>query len=208
MKYFKLCLIFMVLLTSGISYSQDTELKILFIGNSLTYTNDLPKLVEEVAEKQGLTIKTDIVARPEYALLDHWEDGKIQRLISRKNYDLVIIQQGPSSQEFGKRILIEYGGKIKALCEQNDTQLAYLMVWPSRRYYHTFEKLIENHREAAKINKALLIPVGEVWKKHFEASNNFDYYGPDQFHPSKKGSRAAAEVIASEIIEWKKTNKI
>ena len=76
------------------------------------------------------------------------------------------------------------------------------MVWPSREYYHTFDGVIENHREAAKINNALLFPVGEVWKKHFEGTNNFDYYGPDQFHPSEKGSQAAAEIIAQELKKW------
>lgn len=204
MKRFKFILILLVILTCGYSYSQESELSILFVGNSLTYTNYLPKLVEKAAKKQGLNLQTEMIAKPDYALIDHWNDGIVQKLISTKKFDLVIIQQGPSSQDFGKEILIEYGKKFKKLCEENNAELAYFMVWPSREYYHTFDGVIKNHKEAAEINQALIFPVGEVWKKHFEATDNFEYYGPDRFHPSKKGSQAAAEIIAQELKKWKR----
>ncbi len=204
MKRFKFILILLVILSCRYSYSQESELSILFVGNSLTYTNALPKLVEKATKKQGLNIQTEMIAKPDYALIDHWNDGKVQKLISTKKFDLVIVQQGPSSRDFGKEILIEYGEKFKKLCEENNADLAFFMVWPSRQFYHTFDGVIENHTEAAKIKNALLFPVGEVWKKHFEATKNFDYYGPDQFHPSEKGSLAAAEIIASELLKWKR----
>ena len=69
------------------------------------------------------------------------------------------------------------------------------MVWPSLTYYHNFAGVIQNHRDAAQINNAILCPVGEVWKSHFDTTNNFDYYGSDGFHPSPKGSQVAADVI-------------
>lgn len=203
MKKIKYILIFLIYITGSISLSQNPELKILFVGNSLTYTNDLPELVENTAEKKGMHLYTEMIALPNYALIDHWKDGKVQKLISSNNFDLVIIQQGPSSQKFGKDILIEYGEKFNELCKKNDSQLAYFMVWPSLTYYHTFEDVIENHKEAAKINNVILFPVGEVWKKHFDATANFDYYSADGFHPSEKGSRHAAEIIVEELQKLK-----
>ena len=49
--------------------------------------------------------------------------------------------------------------------------------------------------DAATLNKAVLCPVGELWKAHFDTTGDFAYYGPDGFHPSEQGSRVAAEVI-------------
>lgn len=177
------------------------EFSILFVGNSLTYYNDLPKLVKKVAKRKGITIKTKIIAKPDYALIDHWNDGDVQKEISKNHYDFVILQQGPSSQSFGREILIEYGKKFHLLCANNHSKLCYFMVWPSLNNYHTFKDVIENHREASSLNDAILLPVGEVWKEHFDSTENFDYYGTDGFHPSKKGSVVAAETIVEYLFE-------
>ncbi|MCB7481050.1 SGNH/GDSL hydrolase family protein [Christiangramia sediminis] len=208
MRNLRVVLLLTAFLIFGISFSQNSEIKILFIGNSLTYTNDLPKLVENTAVKKGIHLNTEMIAHPNYALIDHWRDGKVQKLISGNNFDLVIIQQGPSSQKFGRDILIEYGKKFSELCKNNKTRLAYFMVWPSLTYYHTFDEAIKNHKEAAKINNALLFPVGEVWKKHFEATGDFDYYSADGFHPSKKGSKLAAKIIVEELQKLKISGEI
>lgn len=73
------------------------------------------------------------------------------------------------------------------------------MVWPSLDHYRTFEGVIDNYREAAEVNEAILLPVGEVWKAYLEDSGDLDLYGPDGFHPSLKGSKMAAEVIVDRL---------
>lgn len=50
--------------------------RILFVGNSLTYVNDLPGIVQALADSAGgdrLAVAT--VAGPDMALVDHWNDG-------------------------------------------------------------------------------------------------------------------------------------
>ncbi len=177
------------------SQSKQTEFHILFIGNSLTYSNNLPQLVKKQAKKHGITVKTKMVAKPNYAISDHWEEGEVQKLITSKTYDFVIIQQGPSSQQDGKQLLVDYGKKYSILCKNSNAKLAYFMVWPPINHPERFKGVINNHSYAAKINNAILCPVGAIWKKYFNATNNYDYYGTDGFHPSKKGSEAAAKVI-------------
>lgn len=181
--------------------AQNIEKNILFIGNSLTYANDLPGLVTATAAEQGIVVKSTTVAHPNYAIEDHWNDGKVQELIANGVYDFVILQQGPSSQPDGRKMLIDYGAKFKTVCDKHDAQLSFYMVWPSLNYYSTFEGVINNYREAANVNEAILCPVGEVWKAFIDTEKNYDYYGPDGFHPSLKGSQAAAEVIVRSLFE-------
>lgn len=173
---------------------------ILFIGNSLSYTNNLPKLVEKTAELEGILVNTKMIAKPNYAIIDHWNDGDIKKLISTKTFDFVIVQQGPSSQKEGRQMLIEDGKKYSQLCKENGSRLCYFMVWPSLTYFHTFDDVIKNHQHAAKINDAILLPVGKVWKDFIDKTNNYEYYSSDGFHPSKKGSLVAAQVIVDSLL--------
>jgi len=204
----KLFLLFIAFIITHLSlYSQqephnnNTTLNVLFIGNSLTYTNDLPQIVKNKAMQKGIEINTKMIAFPNYAIEDHWNDGQVQILISSNKYDFVILQQGPSSQNDGRKMLIEYGKKYSSLCKLNKTKLCYFMVWPSLNYYHTFDNVIKNHKEAAAINNSILLPVGQIWKNYIDSTKDTAYYGSDGFHPSIKGSQIAAKIIVEHLLQ-------
>ena len=178
----------------------EADYSLLFVGNSLTYTNNLPLLVKRLAEDRGLNIETRSLAYPNYAIVDHWADGQVQSLIKSKKYDFVIIQQGPSSQQEGHRMLVDSGADYAALCKENDAELAYYMVWPPISVFHRFDRVIANYTDAARKNNAILCPVGRVWKDYIDQTQDYSYYGFDDFHPSLKGSQVAAEVIINSLI--------
>lgn len=181
---------------------QNTDYNVLFIGNSLTYTNNLAELVQLNAKStMNLNIGVHMIASGNYALIDHWSDVRMHEEIESGLYDFVVVQQGPSSQPYGRELLLEYGTKFKALCTDNDTELAFFMVWPSMDYFYTFSGVIESYEMAAEQNNALLCPVGREWKAHFSSTQDYSYYGPDGFHPSVKGSQVAAEVIVESLFE-------
>ena len=52
----KFSVLFLILFHLGFSQI-DSKNSILFIGNSLTYTNDLPKLVQKEAKRRGSRLK-------------------------------------------------------------------------------------------------------------------------------------------------------
>ena len=176
-----------------------TDYNVLFIGNSLTYTNNLPQLVKEKALAKGINVGVKSISSPNYAIIDHWLEGRVQNQIESKLFDYVIIQQGPSSQAFGREVLIEYGKKFSDLCIENDAELCFFMVWPSLTYYDTFNGVIKNYTDAARMYDAILCPVGSVWKQYFDDTGDFSYYGGDGFHPSLSGSKVAADVIVQSI---------
>ncbi|NNF35298.1 MAG: SGNH/GDSL hydrolase family protein [Saprospiraceae bacterium] len=178
----------------------EADYSLLFVGNSLTYTNNLPLLVKQAAEDRGYNIETRSLAYPNYAIVDHWADGQVQTLIKSKKYDFVIIQQGPSSQQEGHRMLIDSGADYAALCKENGAELAYYMVWPPVSVFHRFDRVIANYTDAARKNNAILCPVGRVWKDYIDQTMDYSYYGFDDFHPSLKGSQVAADVIISSLI--------
>ncbi len=171
---------------------QSNAQKILFVGNSLTYSNNLPKMLEEIAKEFNESIKTKSLCAPNYAIIDHLNEGKLQKLLQKNKFDYLVVQQGPSSQLEGKKMLIEDGAKLKKLCDKFNIKLVYFMVWTSKRWYYTFDLVIENHTIAAQKNNALLFPVGKIWKAYNNKKNKEDLYSFDGFHPSKAGSFLAA----------------
>ena len=150
----------------GVNLPKQKPIKVLFVGNSLTYSHNLPQLVETTAIKMGVTLEATMLAYPNYAIEDHWEERKALRLLAQGNYDFLVLQQGPSSQDEGRQMLLDYGAKFKEACKETNTRLVFFMVWPSLNYYRTFDQVIANYSEAARFNDALLCPVGEVWKDH------------------------------------------
>ncbi len=85
------------------------ELRVLFIGNSLTYTNDLPGMIGKLAAASGqkrFTHKS--VAFPDHGLEDHWRRGEARKEIAKKKWDIVVLQQGPSASAEGRESLIKY----------------------------------------------------------------------------------------------------
>lgn len=178
-----------------ITTPSDSAKKILFVGNSLTYTNDLPGIVTNIGKSRGVEIVTEMLAYPNYALEDHWNDGRLQTLIATKKYHFVVVQQGPSSQMDGRIMLLDYGARIKNICTPHNTKLAFFMVWPAQVNFHTFDGVIANYTDAAIATNSLLCPVGKLWKEYFLSSGDYSYYGPDMFHPSQMGTANAAQVI-------------
>lgn len=207
MNKIRLFSFFLLIVSCSFSYNQEKSLKnyelsysILFIGNSLTYSNDLPNLIKKKAKSKGMKIDCKLLAFPNYAIEDHWKDGEVQKLISSGEFDFVVLQQGPSSQTEGRNMLFEYGAKYKNLCKINNTKLCYFMVWPSLNHYNTFGGVIKNYTDAAKTHNAILFPVGKVWKEYIDKTNDYSYYSADGFHPSLKGSKIAAKTIVDALL--------
>ena len=171
------------------------ETTILFVGNSLTYSNDLPQILQMIASTYSESVGTTCICKPNYAIIDHIEDGSIKRALDQHHYDYVIMQQGPSSQPYGRELLIDAAHQIKALENNYLFKSAFYMVWPSVNYYNTFDGVIESYSLAADETESILLPVGMVWKEYSKNLNNKSLYGPDLFHPSLKGSFLAAWVM-------------
>ncbi len=184
--------VLIILITISLStYGQ----KVLFVGNSLSYSNNMPELLESIGKEFNKKIEADCLCFPNYGLEDHWNDGLFQKKLKTDKFDYVIFQQGPSSQAYGRSSLQEFGGKISKLAEDTGAIPAYFMVWPSVRYYHTFKGVIKNHTDAAIANDASLIKVGTLWESYRANLNSTDLYASDHFHPSKAGSFFTSLII-------------
>lgn len=177
---------------------------VLFVGNSLTYYNDLPKLVDELAEMEGITMNVKTIASPNYALEDHWNEGTIQKALKEARYDYLVAQQGPSALPESQQLLKESSITIANECKLRGARFALYMVWPSLDRDFDRDNCILSYTNAAKATDGLLCPAGLAWKLAWQKDPDLPLYGPDNFHPSIHGSVLAAMVVYASITN--KTN--
>lgn len=174
-------------------------LNVLFVGNSLTYTNDLPGMVEALLDSAAVGPRTiDAVAFPDFGLADHWVRGEAQQQIARGGWDVVAIQQGPSATE-GRPSLIEYAQRYGEKSRRVGARVALYMVWPSQSRPFDFDGVSESYAMAADSAGGLLFPVGEAWRAAWRRDSTLALYGPDGFHPSRMATYLAALVMFEQL---------
>lgn len=186
------------LLAAALLALQPGPTRILFIGNSLTYANDLPAMVCALARAAGRQATCDSVAKPDYGLEEHWNDPDARAAIAR-GWDVVVLQQGPSALPESRRLLIAYTKRFDSEIKKAGARTALYMVWPSRARRGDFPAVSRSYAAAAHEVNALLIPAGEAWRAAWAAGAALPLYGADGFHPSPSGTYLAALVAYEQI---------
>lgn len=173
--------------------------KLLFLGNSLTYTNDLPDMLERLLEQNGVKVaQIDSRARPDFGLQDHWSSSQSMNAIAQGPWDLVILQQGPSATE-GRPSLLEFSERFAEPIREAGAEPVLYMVWPSAARLRDFPGVAESYRMAAAKAEGYLFPVGEAWLYAWRQNPKIRLYGRDGFHPSRLGTYLAALVMFQQI---------
>lgn len=70
-------------------------LRILFVGNSLTYVNNVPGMVQAIAEAQqdGPRIETTTFTAPGGRLAERWEDDAAPKALRDGHWDALVLQE-------------------------------------------------------------------------------------------------------------------
>ncbi|MBZ0113743.1 MAG: hypothetical protein K8J08_14855 [Thermoanaerobaculia bacterium] len=170
-------------------------LSILFIGNSLTTTHDVPARVDELFVLAGFKPEVVVLAGPNLGLEDHWKSRRVQKTLRRaEGWDFVVLQQGPSATE-GRPSLLEYSLRFADLIREAGGHSALYMVWPATQRSFDFPGVKASYADAAAQSDSLLLPVGDAWRVAWHLDGDLRLYGADGFHPSPAGSYLAALVI-------------
>ena len=169
---------------------------ILFIGNSLTYTNDLPGTLAALAHAAGDTIRVRSVAFPNFAVIDHAAGlSDAIAVIQSQQWDYVILQQGPTSQKLFRDTLILATQQLDPLIRSAGGKSAQLMTWPAVNQQGLFDAVRVSAQLAADTVDGLFIPAGEAWRTALAEDATLSLYGPDGFHPAPLGTYLVALVI-------------
>ncbi len=169
-------------------------LSILFIGNSHTYFNDMPLMVQRRAKEAGYDCRVVMIAHGGWFLAQHVEEPDVRFNILFGGYDYVVLQE--HAHPFGpvekfRDAAVQLNEWIR---EAGSTPVVY-ECWSRKAEPEMQANMNEAHRQAAEEIGALLAPVGEYWWDYQKSWPDLEMYYKDGAHASSAGSDFAAKYI-------------
>lgn len=195
-----LSVVFLFLATSLCFASDPAPLRLLFIGNSLTYVNDVPAIVASLAQAAGNPAPvTRAVVAGGASLEDHWKRGRARQAIEEGGWSFVVLQQGPSALPESRLLLIQYARLFAEEIRKAGATPVLYMVWPSSDRRQDFRGVSDSYRQATKEVDGILCPVGDAWQNAWKRDPSLELYSADGLHPTPGGSYLAGLVIYAQL---------
>lgn len=175
-------------------------MKVLFIGNSHTFFNDMPRTFACLC-KAGANINVDAVMLCHPGMTLEWHLSQYYELrynLLFGKYDYCVIQQGAHPFP-GKEETLRDLSRIIELCRKGGTKPVVLMTWAEKRFPEHQQIMIDTYQQASSDADVLLAPVGKVWQKMQEEHPEVELFWKDGEHASPLGDYLIACVLYNVI---------
>ena len=182
-------------------------MRILMLGNSFTFANDLPDMLAELTGAEVVQ-HTRGGARLAEQLNPATKMGaRTLEALEHESWDYVVLQEMSNAPVTSRKGFLR---SVSALCDkihQNGATPLLYATWAYKKdsekmtsmplsYDEMAAQMYEAYHEAADQNNALVADIGQ---RFYELSETQELYAEDGCHPNEAGSRLAAEVIADVI---------
>jgi len=188
-------------------------IQILFIGNSYTFSNDLPEMFSKLAREGGHDVSAEVIANGGWTLEEHAQSNDTLENIQNGEWNYVILQEQsviPSNPIVREQRMYPAVRNLYREIEIIGGSTILFMTWGRRDgllqlgYRNYNEMQAELERGYEKIANELNItvsPVGTAWQKALEKDTQIDLWQMDGSHPSVKGTYLTACVFYAVIFQ-------
>ncbi len=185
--------------------STSKPLQVLFIGNSLTYVNNLPEMLEQLSAsaKDDPRIVARMVVAGGATLELHWQIKQAQQAIQIGRWDFVVLQEqstlGPSPLLDGLPTIrspdnfFKFARMFDEVIRQAGARTVFFSTWARRGGPPQNQQALDYaYMHIASELKARVVPVGQAWQEIEKADPSLHLYAPDGSHPSPAGTYLSA----------------
>ncbi len=182
--------------------------KVLFLGNSYTYVNDLPQIIHDVALSAGDTLVFDSNCPGGYQLINHSLDVTSQNKIMAGPWDYVVMQGQSQEPIVAQSQFYNGASALYNLIKQYNPCAVTMpyMTWGRKNgdasncpwfpimctYQGMDTTLRDRYLDLTASLNGEVSPVSVVWSYLRQNYPGIELYQPDESHPSAAGSYAAA----------------
>ena len=195
----------------GTTLAQPGKLRILFIGNSYTYFNNLPQLVAGLAASANprRRMETEMVTVGGATLKSLWEGGRALEAIKLGGWNYVVLQEQSTlgvapvvdgiPQIADPKTFHEYARLFDAEIKKAGAKTIFYLTWARQNAPEKQALLTEAYQKIAKELNATVAPVGVAWENALKENPRLTLHNPDKSHPTPMGSYLAACVFYATI---------
>jgi hypothetical protein len=187
--------------------------RVLFIGNSYTYVNDLPGTLTKLARAGGHKLITGMAAPGGWSLARHLSTPETLSALSESNWDFVVLQeqsQLPSTIKTREQYYYPAVRTwVKAIRATNAKPVLFMTWahqngWPEMGMpdYESMQiPVIDANLSISKELRATIAPVGYAWLMETRQNPQLELFNADGSHPDVAGTYLAACVFYATLFD-------
>jgi hypothetical protein len=208
-RWLLVCVLFLALSGCSLASCSDDPActRVLFIGNSYTYVNDLPGTLTQLANSGGKRIETGMAAQGGWSLNDHLNSAETLDQIQSSKWNFVVLQEQsmiPASDQARDAQMVPAARSLSAKIKAAGAQTILFVTWAHNTgwpengmsTYEAMQRAIDNSYLAlGQQLHAPLAPVGYAWFTLRQQNPQLNLWQGDGIHPNEQGTYLAACVF-------------
>lgn len=194
-------------------------MRVLFVGNSYTHYNNMPKIFEQMADSKGVQLEVVMDAKSSHTFQMHCKRPELYKNIRSTKWDYVVLQ-GFSRELAQDRAVIDAMSipYIKQLLDSiyannSCTNVLLYQTWGydsgfkddtlgiDWSYQTMSDRIHEGYLYVSQQLNLSIVPVGKVWETVKENHPQIQLYQEDKQHPSLAGSYLAASCFYAALFK-------
>ena len=218
-------IIFMTMLigcNQGGNNDMEKQMNILFIGNSFTFYNEMPNMVEEMGLSNNWDITVEQIAYGGYSLSDYVEEGsdaseEVINKLNEQTWDYVVLQDSSRKPLDNEDEFLLSVSILNDLITDKGAQTVLFSTWSYRKessqiqntgltYIEFYNVLTNAYSLASSENDTLIAPIGTAFFNLTIEHPEIELLMLDNIHPTKEGSYVAAYIFYTLIISNENNN--
>ncbi len=192
----------------------DDSLRVLFIGNSHTFVNDLPGLFSGLSESGGRPVRTDASTFGGYSFEDHTNTQATLDKIAQDSWSSVVLQEQsviPTIHYGRYNSMYPASRFLDSLARLQGARRAFYMTWgwkyggqqsygdslspDFQDYFEMQESVRVAYQEIADELSSTMVPVGMAFARARQTDSLVDLWQADYCHATLEGTYLGACVF-------------
>ena len=190
------------------------SVRILWIGNSFTFYNDVPKMVEDMAHLNEIPVSTTRILKGGESFKGHLQNPELIRQLEKGGWDYVVMQEFSSTPAYSTKFVAEnifpYAAEIDSLAKvySPEVETIYYLTWGHKNgnirqtdyplddtYELMQDRIITTYIDMAYENGGTVSPVGIAWRNIRDQHPEIELYIEDNFQYNEKTGEFCSPVL-------------
>lgn len=201
----------------GMAFAQ--PMRVLFVGNSYTHYNNMPKLFEQMADSKGVKLEVLMDAKSSHTFQMHSKRPELYKNINSTKWDYVVLQgfsrelaQDPATIDSQSLPYVKQ--LLDSIYANNScTNVLLFQTWGydggfkddslgiDWNYQQMSDRVHQGYLYLSEKLNLSVVPVGKVWETVKENHAEIQLYQEDKQHPSLAGSYLAASCFYAALFK-------